>query len=253
MKKIFPLLMLAILVITATSSCLKTTDAIENLKKSCLYDAKKDYFNKWANVYTTIQTSDTVGVITQNTIFPVGYFQLSADGTYSRMSNNVPLSGKWDVTDSCKLVLDPGNNLKREFEVVKLTADSLTLRRKEGKKVYIQHYAAFHCFDLTQIIHRWDNTVIEQQTYNGENVYPSYTIYPNGNFTLNSDYTYTRLSNNDYLEGKWLVNSNCQLVLDKGTNLERSFDIQKLTADSLIIWRKDTLAHANYLQKYIKH
>ncbi len=253
MKKNFTFLMLAVIIATAVSSCLKSQNALDNLKKSCMYDSEKDYFNKWENTFTDIEKKDNSGNKVIETIYPIGYFQLSSDGTYSRMSNNVPLSGAWDVTDSCKLVLNPGTSLQREFEVVKLTVDSLVIRRTEGATIYIQHYAAFHCFDLTTITHRWDNTVIVQQPYNGENTYPSSTIYPDGNFTLNSNYTYSRLSNGDYLEGKWIVNNNCQLVLDKDTNLERAFDIQKLTPDSLIIWRKDTQAKINYLQKYIKY
>ena len=56
MKKIFTLLTIVILTATAISSCLKSEDAIENLKKSCLYDSEKDYFNKWANTFTDIET-----------------------------------------------------------------------------------------------------------------------------------------------------------------------------------------------------
>ena len=252
MKNKLILLLLSVMISVGVSSCLKSNEAIDDLKKSCLYDSEKDYFNKWANVFTVIETK--VGsTISTETIYPIGYFHLSNDGTYSRMSNGVPLSGNWDVSDSCKLVLDPQNSLKREFDVVKLTLDSLTLKRTDGNVTYTQHYVAFHCFDQSQLIQQWDNTVIIEEPYNGENTYPSSTIYPDGYFTLNANKTYDRLSNGVFLAGSWMVNNDCKLVLDKGTNIERAFDIQKLTTDSLIIWRKDTVAHVNYLQKYVKH
>ena len=252
MRKTFTLLSLAVLFTSALTSCLKQPDAIDNLKNSCLYDDKTDYFKKWANAFTEVITTDENAVVHSKTIYPLGYFWINNDGTYRTLSNFSPKSGKWDVTDSCKFVLDPGKFNEREYDVVKLTADSLVLSRKQGKTVFIQHFAVFNCFDISKIIATWDNTETEIQYYN-DTTYSAQTIFPVGYFKLEANTNYSRLSNNDYLSGKWSIDNECHLVLDKGENLERAFEVQKLTADSLIIWRKDTVAQANYLQKYIKH
>ena len=252
MKKTFTFLTVAILALTAIASCVKPPEAIDNLKNSCLYDDKTDYFKKWANSFTEVITTDENGAVHSKTIYPLGYFWINSDGTYRTLSNFAPKTGKWDVTDSCKFVLDPGRFNKREFDVVKLTADSLVLSRKQGKTVYIQHYAAFNCFDISKIITTWDNTETEIQYYN-DTTYYSNSIFPVGYFKLEANTNYSRLSNGNYLDGKWSVDGECHLVLDKGKDLERAFEVQKLTTDSLVIWRKDTVAHANYLQKYVKH
>jgi hypothetical protein len=253
MKKSLTLLLFTSLSFIGLISCLKQPEAIEDLKKSCLYDDKTDYFKKWANAFTVIQTTNNDGkVIVEKTIYPIGYFWLNNDGSYKVLSNGDPRGGAWDVTDSCKLVLDPKTAIERNFDVLQLTADSLTLRRKDGNTIFVQHYAKFNCFDLSKMVKRWDNTTTEIQYYNDSEVYYTEYIYPNGYFTLLTN-TYERLSNGDYLSGSWSVDSECRLVLDKGKSLERSFQIQKLTSDSLIIWRKDTVAHANYLQKYVRH
>jgi hypothetical protein len=252
MMKRFTFLILTICLFTAVISCVKPPEAIDNLKKSCLYDEKTDYFKKWTNSFTEIITTDNGGSVHSKTIYPLGYFWINNDGSYSTLSNFAPKTGKWDVTDSCKFVLDPGRHNEREFDVVKLTTDSLVLSRKQGKTVYIQHYAAFNCFDISKIVTTWDNTQTEIQYYSDSTYYSEY-IFPVGYFKLEANTNYIRLSNGDYLSGKWSVDNDCHLVLDKGKNLERAFEVQKLTADSLVIWRKDTVAHANYLQKYVKH
>lgn len=252
MKKFFTFLFFAIVIATTISSCLKSDEAIDHLKNSCLYDDKTDYFKKWANAFTVVQTTDDAGVVHSKTIYPIGYFWINNDGTYRTLSNFIPKAGKWDVNDSCKFVLDPLNSNQREFDVVKLTADSLVLSRKAGKTVYINHYVAFNCFDIAKLITTWDNTTTELQYYS-DSTYTASNIYPIGYFRLDANTTYTRESDGNFLTGSWSVDNECHLVLDKGQSLERAFEIQKLTADSLIIWRKDTINRVNYLQKYIKH
>ena len=71
---------------------------------------------------------------------PVGYFQLNANNTYNRLSNNVPLNGKWTINANCKLELDKGTDMHRIFEILKLAGDSLIIRRKDDNVTYVQHY-----------------------------------------------------------------------------------------------------------------
>ncbi|MFD0793248.1 hypothetical protein ACFQZX_06435 [Mucilaginibacter litoreus] len=235
------------------NSCVKPQEAIDDLKQSCLYDDKTDYFKKWANTVTTIDSVDASGsIVNTQTTYPIGYFWINADGTYKVLSNEAPRSGVWDVTTDCKFALDANSPMVKQFEVISLTTDSLIIRRKEGPKTYTQHYVAFNCFDLDKMLKQWDNTETEIQYYNENGSYSSYIIHPAGYFTLSTN-TYERFSDGDFLAGNWKVDNECRLVLDPGTNLERSFEIQKLTNDSLVIWRKDLVNRTNYLQKYIKH
>jgi len=256
MKTFFTYTIVFFTALTLFSSCLKTPDAIEKLKKSCLYNNKIDYFKRWANTFTEIDVYNADGVTLQSKsiIHPYGYFQLSNDQTYSVLSDNVPLKGTWDITDSCQLVLDPGKPLQRAFNVTQLTNDSLTITRRAGLTLYIQHYCGFSCPNATQVEHQWNNTVTFEQYYTANTVYGSVYIYPVGYFKLNGDMTYNVLSDNVPLNGTWLIEpSGCLLTLDKGTNLERSFQFQTLTTDSLTIWRKDTVNMVNYLQHYVKN
>ncbi|RWY49293.1 hypothetical protein [Mucilaginibacter gilvus] len=254
MRKLFTFFTIVIGAATVFSSCIKEPTAIDDLKKSCLYDDKVDYFNKWANTFTEIDTYNAAGVVESRVfIHPIGYFQLNSNATYNVLSDNVPLSGKWDITDSCQLVLDPGITLERKFEVVKLTNDSLTLRRKDGNKLYTQHYAPYKCPTLAQLQKRWDNTYTTIENYTPTGIIGRYDIFPNGFFQLNADASYYRVSDGVPLDGTWSITDGCQLLLDKGTSLERSFQVQKVTADSLTIWRKDQPTQTNYLQNYVKH
>ena len=256
MKTILTYIIVLFTALMLFNSCLKTPDAIEKLKKSCLYNNKIDYFKRWANTFTEIDTYAPDGVTLQSKsyIHPYGYFQLSNDQTYNVLSDNVPLKGTWDITDSCQLVLDPGNQLQRTFNVLQLTNDSLTISRKDGLTVLIQHYCGFSCPSTAQVVNQWDNTFTIEQYYTASTVYNTSYIYPVGYFKLNSDMSYNVLSDGVPLNGSWLIDPNgCLLTLDKGTNLERSFQFQTLTTDSLTIWRKDTVNAVNYLQHYVKN
>ena len=255
MKKTLPYLIVIFFGLSILYSCQKTPDAIQALKKSCLYNNKIDYFKKWSNTFTEVDTYTSAGAIQNKSfIYPYGYFQLSSNSTYNVLSDNVPLAGTWTVTDSCKLELDPGTSLDRKFDVLELSNDSLTLRQKIGTTVYTQHYVAFACPDITRIENQWDNTDIVEQAYNSTSILSTSYVYPVGYFKLNSDLTYNVLSDGVPLNGTWQLDPNgCQLVLDKNTSIQRAFDIQLLTPDSLTIWRKDTIARMNYLQHYKKH
>lgn len=213
---------------------------------------------KWGNTFTKIDTYGTTGNIqSATTINPVGFFQLNSDGTYNVFSNNATLNGSWAINKNCQLVLDSGNvALQRNFDILGLSNDSLTIRRKQGNVVYTQHYRTFSCPDASKLLFTWNNAYIRTD-YLFNNVLTGSSVeYPIGYFKLNADASYNVLSNGAPLNGKWMINtSNCRLVLDKNTTLERSFEILQLTSDSLTIRRKDTSNKAvpvYYTQHYNK-
>lgn len=237
------------------SSCTKSVDAIETLKKSCLYNDKIDYFKRWSNTFTKIDTYTAGGQIQQSDeIYPIGYFKLNSDMTYNVFSDGVPQVGTWDLNSNCQLVLDSNKSNQRNFDVVSLTPDSLTIRRKSGNTVYTQHYRTFTCPNFAGLEAQWDNTVTYYEHYLDDRITYTEADNPLGYFRLNTDMTYNVLSNGVPQDGPWNIDpQSCKLVLDNGMPSQRAFDIQKLTTDSLAIWRKDTVKKINYLQYYIKH
>lgn len=108
------------------------------------------------------------------------------------------------------------------------------------------------CVTLPSIEHQWNNTYTIIKNYTGTNtITKTNTIYPIGYFKINSNKTYNVLSNSVPLNGTWLIDSlNCQLTLDKGKSLQRSFNITLVTNDSLTIVRKDTINKLIYEQHY---
>jgi hypothetical protein len=221
----------------------------------CLHDSSMPYLKRWANTYiqTNVYASDKSlqkSIIT----FSHGYFQLNIDYTYNLYSDGAPVNGKWGINDSCEFVLNPHTNTERRFSVIQLSADSLTIRQKVGNVVLTEHYASFACPDLASLQYRWDNVTTLEASYKGNSVFNTRYLFPVGYFKLNTDASYNVLSNGSAYSGTWGISQpGCLLVLDKNKPQERSFDVQKLTADSLVIWRKDTVTKVNYLQYYKKH
>jgi len=239
----------------ALYSCTKPLDAVDTLKKSCLYSDKIDYFKKWANTFTEIDTYSEAGTLVQSSkIYPIGYFKLNNDMSYNVFSDGVPQNGAWDINSNCQLVIDSNRSTQHDFQVLSLTNDSLTIRRKAGNQVYTQHYITYKCPDPAQLEKQWENTITVESYYDNLDIYLVQYIYPVGYFRLNADMSYNVLSNGVAQDGSWTIDpSSCRIVLDKGVPAERAFDIQKLTTDSLTIWRKDTVKHINYLQHYKSH
>jgi hypothetical protein len=221
----------------------------------CLNNSTIDYLKRWSNNFTQVDTYDGSGKLQKTSVtHPDGYFQLNSDFTYNLQNDGAPINGKWSINDSCQLVLNAHTSTEIRFSVIKLTADSLVIRQKSGNMVYTQHFGLFTCPDLTTLEYRWDNTATLETYYSGNFITSFNYIYPVGYFTLNKDASYNVLSNGISLNGTWgIIQPGCRLVLDKGKPLERSFDIQKLTADSLVIWRKDTTLKVNYFQYYKRH
>ncbi len=217
---------------------------------------------QWFNNYIIIQHYTGINSITSTqTIIPVGYFTLNSNATYNVYSNNVPLNGSWEINPTnCYLTLDKGSLNERSFSIDLITNDSLTISRKDtiNKIIYKQHYSKKQnlptCINVQSIEYQWNNSYILEQFYNGNTIINSQIIYPVGYFTLNANGIYNVFSNGVPLNGIWEINPNtCKLTLDKGGLSERSFSIDLVTNDSLIISRKDTLNQVVYKQHYVKN
>jgi len=251
-------------VVTLTTDSLIIRKKVNNLvvtqhfgAYSCSYQPYM--VKKWVNTYIQQDnySSDGATVVSSNLIYPIGFFELNSDSTYRVVSNNVPLNGKWSMNiDKCDLTLDAGTSLARTFEIVKASADSLIIRRKAGNVAYIQHYKAYNCPTLAQLEQQWDNIDIRTDYVTNGTLSGSNYIYPTGYFKLNANLSYNVLSSGATLDGSWLLldqSHGCPLVLDQATSLERSFDIIKITSDSLTIYREDIINQSAYTQRYKKH
>jgi hypothetical protein len=118
--------------------------SVSKPKSTCFNNDKASYLKKWSNAFIEIDIYNAAGTIVQDRsfIYPNGFFQLNSNARYQVLSDGVPHNGTWTFSNNCQLVLDSGTNVQRSFDVLKLNSDSLTIRRKDGNMVYIQHYAA---------------------------------------------------------------------------------------------------------------
>lgn len=212
---------------------------------------------KWMNTFTQIDTYNTAGTSkTTSTIYPVGYFALTSNKKYDIISDNVPLNGNWEININCQLVLDSATTLQRNFDVIALSADSLTIRRKQDNVVYTQHYRIFTCPSAVALQNTWDNAVFRTDYYlnDGKTISRSDYATTPGYFKMNADASYNVVSGSDTRSGKWFINSvGCKLVLDQNTSIERSFNVFKITTDSLVIFRNDATINGALTQHYKKH
>ncbi|MFB9842158.1 hypothetical protein [Mucilaginibacter ginsenosidivorans] len=110
------------------------------------------------------------------------------------------------------------------------------------------------CFDVKRVEKRWTNAYILVQHFDRDNkVTNSYYLHPVGSFTLKNDGTYSVISDDVPLEGMWHLNyQDCTITLDKGNTDSRTFAVEKLSDDSLIISRTDTANRVIYGQHYVK-
>lgn len=227
----------------------------------CTYTASEKlalFSQKWLNTYTQVDTYNAAGTSkTTSLIYPIGYFQLNGTQTYNVLSDNVPFDGTWTINSNCQLVLDSNNvSLKRAFDVVTLTKDSLTIRRKQNNIVYTQHYKTFYCPSSASLQYQWDNGLIRTDYFVGTSTAiaaTDFTSFP-GYFKMNANATYNVVSGSDTRSGQWTLNqAGCKLILDQNTANERSFEIITASTDSLIIWRRDATINGAYTQHYKKH
>jgi hypothetical protein len=241
------------------SSCRKDVTSTD----ICLHDSSIDYMKRWSvKSYETEIVDANDKVISRSLDYPSGYFQINSDFTYNLFSDDAPVNGKWTINKSCEFVLNPVTFKERRFTVVQLSNDSLTIRQRTGNTVIIQKYAAFKCPTFSSLIARWDMAFTLQVPYGIDTVYKAEYVKQSGFFRLNPDASYNLVSNSltpgmpppPPVNGTWgIAQPGCLVVLDKNKNNERSFEVQKVNNDSLVIWRKDTINKLNLSRHYSKH
>jgi hypothetical protein len=255
-KYVFPYVVL--LAMVWLSSCKKEIKSAD----ICLHDSSIDYLKRWGirEIRTNVVDANNVS-ISHTVTYPNGYFQINSDFTYNLFSDDAPVNGKWSINKACEFVLNPGTGKERRFAVIQLSDDSLTLRQTVGRTVITQHYAAFRCPTLASLQFRWDNAFTLQSPYGVDTVYKTELVRQGGYFRLNPDASYTVVSvaTNGYpasppITGTWgIMQPGCLMVLDKNKTNERSYEVQKVNIDSLVIWQKDTVRKLNQLRYYSRH
>lgn len=240
------------------SSC-KSND-VEDDPKGCNY--KLDIAYKWYNTYTTIDTySDESRTKKTETsvVSPVGFLKIDPNGTYEIVNDDVAQIGTWEINkETCRLVLGDKaiTAVAVQYDILNLSTKELVVKRAKGAKVYTEHYKTANCPTNTELSKQWDNKKTFYFQYNSSTntINNPYLVYPVGYFKLNTDLTYNVLSDGVPLNGSWkLGQPYCLLDLDLGKQNARSFEVVKLTTDSLVIWRKDANTSLAYLQYYLKH
>jgi hypothetical protein len=217
---------------------------------------------KWYNTTTTVDTytNDARTTKTGTVVSPsVGFLKIDAKGTYEIVSDDVAEIGNWSIDEiKGKLTLADlaVTSIVVEYDILDISAVGLVVKRVKGNKVYTQRYKSASCPTIAQLSKQWDNSKTFYFYYDSftKLINNPTLIYPVGYFRLNTDLTYNVLSNGVPLNGSWkLGEPYCMLDLDLTKLNERSFEVVKLTTDSLVIWRKDASANTAYLQYYLKH
>jgi hypothetical protein len=240
------------------TSCKKVVQSTE----ICLHDSSIDYFKRWGieEIHTDVYDANKI-LLSHTVIYPNGYFQINSDFTYNIFSDGAPVNGKWNINKACEFVLNPNTSKEHRYAVVQLSDESLILRQTVGRTIITEHYVAFKCPSLPSLRFRWDNAFTLQAPYGPDTVFKAIRTKQSGYFKLNTDASYNLILGAingipapPPATGTWgIAQPGCLVVLDKNKKNERSFEVQKLTADSLVIWRKDTVEKRNFLQHFFKH
>ncbi len=219
----------------------------------CLRNSTLYYQKKWAAIYTRTDNEDTG--VKKTTIIPAyGYFNINFNATYKLWGDTEPTEGKWLVDDNCNFVLKPVKGVQHTYKVKKLTPDSLVITERVGSVTTTLHFATFNCPNMSNLEYRWDNIETRTVDYDATGVSNRQVSNPTGYIKFNTDAGYELLSNAATFKGTWgIAQPDCNLILDKGKRWEKTYIVQKLTADSLKLWYKDTVAKTNYLLVYKKH
>ena len=243
---------LLLLVCVCFSACKKELKAVTNAD-ICLRNSTLYYQQKWAAIYTRIDNQEAGAKKT--TIIPAyGYFNINFNSTYKLFGDTEPAEGKWLVDENCNFVLKPVKGVQHTYQVKKLTSDSLVISERVGTITTTIHFATFKCPEMNNLEYRWDNVETRSVDYDATGVSNRQISYPTGFIRFNGDAGYELVSNAFPFKGTWgIAQPDCNLVLDKGKRWEKSYIVQKLTADSLKLWYKDTVAKTNYLLVYKKH
>ena len=251
MRRKYPLFLLFLLCI-CFSVCKKEIKAVTDADV-CLRNTTLYYQKKWAAVYTRIENQESG--VKKTTIIPAyGYFNINFNTTYKLFGDLEPTEGKWLIDDNCNFVLKPLKGTQHTYQVKKLTPDSLVISERVGATTTTLHFATFICPDMNKLEYRWDNVETRTVDYDAAGVSNRRMGSPLGYVKFNADAGYELASNNLLFKGTWgIAQPDCNLVLDKNKRWEKSYIVEKLTADSLKLWYKDTVAKTNYLLVYKKH
>jgi len=235
------------------SACKKELKAVTEAD-ICLRNSTLYYQKKWAAIYTRIDNNEA-GAAKKTIIIPAyGYFNINFNLTYKLFGDTEPAEGKWSVDENCNFVLNPLKGSQHSYQVKKLTADSLVISERVGAITTTLHFATFICPDMNKLEYRWDNVETRTVDYDAAGVSNRQISHPAGYIKFNTDAGYELLSNTFLFNGTWgIAQPKCYLILDKSKHWEKSYIVQKLTADSLKLWYKDTVAKTNYLLVYKKH
>nr|WP_294791499.1 hypothetical protein [uncultured Mucilaginibacter sp.] len=252
MQRKFPFFLL-LLMCVCFSACKKEIKAIPDAD-ICLRNSTLYYQKKWAAIYTRIDNSET-GAAKKTVIIPAyGYFNINFNSTYKLFGDTEPAEGKWSVDENCNFVLKPLKGTQHTYQVKKLTPDSLIIAERVGAITTTLHFSTFNCPDMNNLEARWDNVETRTVDYDATGVSNRQINYPTGYIRFNTDAGYELVSNGFPFKGTWgIAQPDCNLILDKGKRWEKSYIVEKLTADSLKLWYKDTVAKTNYLLVYKKH
>jgi len=232
----------------------------EDSPESCDYEL--DISHKWYNTYTTIESysDDARTKKTSTTIIsPVGFLKVDPNGSYEIVSDDIAQIGNWKIDKiSCQLVLSDKSviSIAVHYDVLNLSSGNLVVKKVVGNTVHTEHYKTAACPSVAQLTKRWDNDKIFYFNYfpNTNTIFNPYLVYPIGYFKLNTDLTYNVVSNGVPLNGTWRLGlPYCMIDLDAEKYNARSFEVVKITTDSLVIWRKDAANSKAYLQYYLKH
>jgi len=241
------------LLCTCFSACKKDIKAVGDAD-ICLRNSTLSYQKKWAAIYTRIDNSDATATKKTVIIPAYGYFNINFNATYKLFGDTEPTEGLWSTDENCNFILKPVKGIQHTYRVKKLTPDSLVISERVGAVTTTLHFATFKCPDMNNLEYRWDNIETRTVDYDGLGVSNRQISYPAGYIKFNTDAGYELASNAFLFRGTWgIAQPDCNLVLDKGKRWEKTYIVQKLTADSLKLWYKDTVAKTNYLLVYKKH
>jgi hypothetical protein len=265
MKKIIHFAILTLFIsMLSLVSCKQEEGEIEPETKGCYSNLELAY--KWYNTTTTIETYPDASLTTKattSTVSTVGFLKVDPNGTYEIVRNDVASIGTWKIDkETCKIILDDKSitAVDIQYDILSLSASALIIKRVEtnsvNTKVITERYRTANCPTNAELTKQWDNSKTFYFDYNATAnlITNPYLIYPVGYFKLNTDLTYNVLSDGVPLNGSWkLGQPYCMLDLDATKSNARSFEVVKITPDSLVIWRKDAAVSKAYLQYYLKH
>ncbi|MDQ7948072.1 MAG: hypothetical protein REI78_07450 [Pedobacter sp.] len=260
MKKITrSIIFSCVITLLALNACKHGEDESEPTK-GCF--SKLELSAKWYNTTTTVDTYTNASLTTKSgtaVSSTVGFLKIDGNGTYEIVKNDAASTGTWKIDEhTCKVTLDDQSitSVDIQFDILSLSASALIIKRVDGNKVITERYRTASCPTNAELTKQWDNSRTFYFDYNATTslVNNPALVFPVGYFKLNTDLTYNVMSDGVPLNGSWkLGQPYCMLDLDATKTNARSFEVVKITADSLVIWRKDAAVAKAYLQYYLKH